>query len=371
MEPELQKYLKLLIKMSIGVLVLLAVYLLLVYVFPLFGGILAKLPVLLAPFIIALVIAVLVEPLVNFFEIRIRLRRSWAVIFSLVLSVGGFFYIVSALIVKVIDELSGLYPRMMAYSDQTINQFISAIGDIRLFYLQLDLPLEVEKTLQDNLENAMNLLKSFMETTVNSMVQILTALPNMFIFIMIATVATYLIIKDRALIRTFLFSFIPAAAQSQTRQIVAELFQALIGFFKAYSILISITGLLTIVGLRIMGIDYYLTIGIVTGLLDILPIVGPGTLFVPWIIWELMTGKTKMAVSLLILYIIISAVRQFSEPKILGDNIGLHPLATLIALYMGLKLGGIAGMIAGPVLVVIVIACYRAGIFNSLLRRKI
>lgn len=371
MEPELQKYLKLLVKLSIGVLALVAVYFLLIYVFPLFGAILIKLPVLLMPFIIALVIAVLIEPVVNFFEIKIKLKRSWAVLVSLILAVGGFFYIVSALIVKIIEEISGLYPRMMAYSDQAINQFIIAISDFRIFYLQLDLPLEVQEALQDNLESIIIFLKSFMETTVNNMVQILTALPNMFIFIMIATVATYLIIKDRALIKTFIFSFIPSAAQSQTRQIFAQLFQALAGFFKAYSILISITGIITIIGLKILGIEYFLTIGILTGLLDILPILGPGTLFVPWIIWELLAGHTQMSVSLLILYIIISAVRQFAEPKIVGDNIGLHPLATLMSLYIGLKLGGVAGMIAGPVLMVIIIACYQAGIFNGILRRRI
>ena len=115
---------------------------------------------------------------------------------------------------------------------------------------------------------------------------------------------------------------------------------------------------------------YIFTIGIVVGILDILPILGPGTFFVPWIIWALISGDTKVALSLLIVYIIISVVRQFLEPKIIGDNIGLHPLATLISLYVGLQLGGVIGMIMGPVLVVIFIACYRAGVFDNINWRK-
>lgn len=98
--------------------------------------------------------------------------------------------------------------------------------------------------------------------------------------------------------------------------------------------------------------------------------IGPGTIFVPWIIWEFATGSTRMGVSLLLVYATISIVRQVLEPKIVGDNIGLHPLVTLISLYVGLQLGGLVGMILGPVSVVIFMACYRAGIFPGLEWRK-
>ncbi|HHW60769.1 MAG TPA: AI-2E family transporter, partial [Syntrophomonadaceae bacterium] len=106
------------------------------------------------------------------------------------------------------------------------------------------------------------------------------------------------------------------------------------------------------------------------GLFDILPILGPGTIFVPWVIWEFMSGRAGMGISLLIVYIIISAVRQFLEPKVVGDNIGLHPLLTLISLYVGLQLGGLVGMILGPIILVILIASYRAGVFEGLDWRK-
>lgn len=370
MEPELQKHLKLLIKMSIVVLALLALYLLVVYMFPFLGALLIKLPILLMPFIIALVIAVLIEPLVNFLETKARLNRGWAVVFSLVIAAGGFFYIISLLIVSIINELSRLYPLFSTFSENTIRQIIETVSEFRLFYLQMDLPDNVQKALQDNLQNMIAFMKTFTESIVNTMIQIMAALPNIFIFILIAVVATYFIIKDRALIRNFVFEFIPSAAHSQTRGVIAHLFSALAGFFKAYSILISITAIITIIGLRILGNEYYLTIGILAGLFDILPIVGPGTIFVPWIIWELLTGNTSMGIGLLILYGVTSAVRQFAEPKILGDNIGLHPLVTVMSLYIGLKLGGIAGMIAGPVLMVIIIACYRAGLFDGILQRR-
>jgi len=370
MDPELQKSLKTLVKLAILVLSLLTIYLLFTYVFPIVGKILAYIPILFLPFIIAVALAVVVEPIVAFFETRLRMRRSLAVVFSLVLSVGGFIYLISLAIAQVVKELSGLYPLMISYSDQVINKFITAFADFRLLYLEMDLSPELQQALGDNLQKASDLLQSVANNSLRYLIDIFAELPGAFILILIAMVATFFIIKDRALLRTFILQYIPGSARSQSQDVIAELFRALIGFLKAYSILISITALITIISLKILGMKYIFTIGIVVGLLDILPILGPGTFFIPWIIWELINGHTKLALSLLIVYVIISVVRQFLEPKIIGDNIGLHPLATLISLYVGLQLGGVIGMIMGPVLVVIFIACYRAGVFDKINWRK-
>jgi len=370
LDPELRRYLKSLIKLAIVVLALGAIYLLFAFVFPMVGKILSYIPVLFLPFIFAILLAIINEPVVNVFEEKLKLKRSWSVGISLVLLVAGFVSFVSLIITKIITEVSSFYPRVTTQSDQVINQFVSAISDVRLFYLQLNLPVKVQNALQDNLEKSITGLSGLMDSSINVLVNTLTMLPNLFIFLIIATVATFFIIKDRALIRGFVLQFIPGSARDKTRDVVWELFRAFIGFMKAYSILISITTIITMISLKILGVDYILTIGLLVGLLDILPVLGPGTFFIPWMLFEFFTGDLGMGVSLLIIYIIISTVRQFLEPKIIGDNIGLHPLATLISLYVGLKLGGITGMILGPVTLVIIIASYKAGVFEGLNWRK-
>ncbi|NLB89403.1 MAG: sporulation integral membrane protein YtvI, partial [Syntrophomonadaceae bacterium] len=314
--------------------------------------------------------AIIIEPAVVFFETKLKLRRSWSVAISLVLVVGGLIYLISLLITKIIQEMTRMYPQLLKYSDGIIQKLVETISDFRVLYLNLNLPLEVQLAIQENLQNAVLVLRQFMEGSVNSLAKLLTALPNMFIFIMIATVATFFIIKDRALLKTFILQFIPGTARSKTRKVIADLFQSFIGFIKAYGILVTITAIITMIGLKIIGVQYVLTIGIVVGLLDILPILGPGTLFIPWILWEIISGNTGLAISLLVLYAIISVVRQFLEPKIVGDNIGLHPLATLFSLYVGLRLGGIIGMFMGPILIVIIMASYRAGVFEGINWRK-
>jgi sporulation integral membrane protein YtvI len=203
-----------------------------------------------------------------------------------------------------------------------------------------------------------------MNNSINILMQGFVKLPGILVFLGISTVATFLIIKDRALIRTFVIDVLPSPSRAKSRNVITELLKALSGFLKAYSILITITAVITLVSLKILGVEYAFILGILVGIMDILPVLGPGAIMVPWIIWEFIVGNTSMGVSLLVVYTIITVVRQFLEPQIVGDSIGLHPLATLISLYVGLQLGGVTGMIMGPVLVVILIASYRAGLLD-------
>lgn len=370
LDPEMQKYLKILIKLSILVMGFLALYLLLMYLLPWLGKALAVLPILFLPFILAAILAVLIEPIVNFFEIRLRIQRGLAVVFSLLLVVGGLSVFLFLLITEIARELSGLHPLLTSYSGQITERLVNTVSHLKLLYIQMNLPAAMQTAIQNNLEKIMLLLQNLLNLSINITIKALAMLPSAAVFVLISTVGTFFIVKDRAILRGFLLKVLPAQARTKTRNVFAELFKALTGFIKAYSILISITGVLTMIGLRLMGVEYALTLGIMTGLFDILPILGPGTIFIPWIIWEFAIGRTQMGVGLLLLYVILSVVRQFLEPKIVGDNLGLHPLATLVSLYVGLQLGGFTGMILGPVSVVVIMACYRVGIFDGFNWRK-
>ncbi|MDD3268139.1 MAG: sporulation integral membrane protein YtvI [Syntrophomonadaceae bacterium] len=370
LDPELQKHLKILVKTGIVVLVLLAFYLLFKYVFPMLGRVLANLPALFMPFIFAVLMAVLIEPVVNMFEKKTRLNRAWSVVLSLLLVVGGFISCLALLISRIISDMSKISPLVLAYSDQVSRKLLLAISDFKLFYLQLNLSPQVKDTIQSQAEKGIKLISSLMEDTINALVHAMALLPGIIVFLMIATVATFFFIKDRAMLRTLVMQFIPVGARAKTREIFAELLRALTGFIKAYSILITVTAIITMVFLKILGLDYIVTIGIIVGVMDILPILGPGAFFIPWIGWQFLMGNLSMGMSLLAVYLLISIVRQFLEPKIVGENIGLHPLATLISLYVGLQLGGASGMILGPVLLVIIIACYRAGLLDGFNWRK-
>lgn len=364
MDPELQKSLKKLIKWTIYVMVLLTIYLLFTFVFPILTKILIYFPVVFMPFIFAILLALLIEPVVNLFEVYAHFKRSWAVFSSLLLVIGGFVSVLLLLLAVIIREMSALYRLALSHSEEITGQVMTFLSDFRLSYLQLNLPPQVQTAVQDNLQSGIQILQQLMSNSINALMQAFIKLPGILIFIGIATVAAFLIIKDRALIRTFVIDILPSSSRSKGVNIINELLKALSGFIKAYSILITITAVITLVALRILGVEYAFLIGILVGVMDILPVLGPGAIMVPWIIWEFIIGHTGMGISLLVVYVIITVVRQFLEPQIVGDSIGLHPLATLLSLYVGLQIGGIYGMILGPVLMVIFIASYRAGLLE-------
>lgn len=370
MDPELQRWVKRLTKLGVLVLSLVTIYLLFTYVFPLLGKGLAWLPVLLMPFLLSLILALMLEPVVKFFEVKARMKRGWAAAVSLILAVGGAFWVLFMIVSVIVKELSRFYPQVVAYSGKIVATLTGTLTNFKLFYVKLNLPPDVAKSIQQNLGKILEVLRGLVDGSLNLLMNVLTMLPGIFVFMIIMGVATFLIIKDRYAIEKFIFGIVPDSAQSKTIAIIKHLFQVLVGFIKAYSILISVTMILTCIGLAVLRVDYVLTLAIVIGLCDILPVLGPGTIMVPWIIWEFATGNTGLGAGLLVLYTITSVVRQILEPKIVGDNIGLHPLATLMALYIGLQLGGVVGMILGPVTLVVILACYRAGLFSSLEWRK-
>jgi len=198
------------------------------------------------------------------------------------------------------------------------------------------------------------------------LVGIVINLPQMFIFMLIVAIATFFLAKDWPAIRLKVLSMVPKNQKTKASFLFNDLTRTFVGFLKAQATLVSITALWFIVGLKVLGIDYALTIGLIAGLLDILPVLGPGAIMVPWLIWELVIGNTKLGIGILVIYLLASAVRQLLEPRILGNNIGLHPLLTLLSLYVGLQLAGVVGMILGPILVVLVMSMYKAGVFNDI-----
>ena len=120
----------------------------------------------------------------------------------------------------------------------------------------------------------------------------------------------------------------------------------IVKFIKAYSAIISITFIELSVGFWILRIPNPFLLGAMIAIIDILPILGTGAVLIPWAIIALVLGQTKIGIGMFVLYIIITAVRQAIEPKIVGEQIGLHPIMTLILMYVGSTAYGRTGITA-------------------------
>ncbi|MGE5404247.1 MAG: sporulation integral membrane protein YtvI [Candidatus Saccharibacteria bacterium] len=366
MDPELLGSLKNLVRLAVALLALLIVYLLFEFVLPIAGRLLKAAPEMVMPFLLAILFAILIEPLIRLFQKHIKLGRGLSTFVSLLVAVGGLMVIVSLIVGRLISEINVLYGTFSRRYLELGDVIMQGLERAQHYYLNLRLPAEVDRTLEANLESILNAIRTVIATSGNYLVRSLTSLPELFIFLIITVVATYFIANERHGIWIWFIELLPESWAGKTRKVIWDMIEAFLGFIRAYTILVTLTAILTIIGLSIIGVPYALTIGILTGFLDILPVVGPGSLFMPWIAWEFFKGQTAFAIGLVIVYLVITVVRQILEPRIVGKNVGLHPLATLIALYIGLKTAGFAGVILGPVLVIFILACQRAGVFEGI-----
>jgi sporulation integral membrane protein YtvI len=156
-------------------------------------------------------------------------------------------------------------------------------------------------------------------------------------------------------------------AINETKVIINE---KIVKLFWGYGKLLLITFGELLIGLFMLKVPNALLLSVIIALLDLLPVFGTGTILVPWAIFSIISGKYYLGVGLIILYVIILIVRNALEPRMIGRQIGLHPLIALICVFIGLKLFGIIGMILLPLSVMLIYNMFEKGIFKILFSDK-
>jgi sporulation integral membrane protein YtvI len=328
------------------------------------------------PFLIALVIAFLINPLVNVLQKKGRMPRGLAVFLTLIIIFAFAVGLVTLLIAEIVsgaNYLARVVPEHLDTLIKYIEEYITA--QIIPLYNQLAgmfnrLDVGQKDTIIDNIQNVGTTIGStvgsFIQNLFGNIPVILSWFPNAATVLIFSLLATFFISKDWDRLSAIGSRVVPEKAKTSGRTVFVDLKKALFGFLKAQLTLISITTVIILIGLLILRVDYAITIALITGIVDIIPYLGTGLIFVPWIIYQVIVGNMALAIGLGILYILVLVQRQIMEPKILSSNIGIDPLATLISLFVGFKLIGFLGLIVGPVTLVIISTLYRANIFHDL-----
>ncbi|MGI6144204.1 MAG: sporulation integral membrane protein YtvI [Peptococcia bacterium] len=359
MNPEIERYSKKLIKIALILLLLLTVYFAVAYFIPITLDVFSLIFTGLLPFILAIVVAILIDPLVNWLESR-KIKRGFAVLIALILVTVLIALILFIVISRLVIELSDLYQQIPFYTQNIYSNILEILEVVRNYLSTNPLPAEAQNAISNSMNTVIDKSANIISVAINFLFALITGLPGLFTILIISTLATFFISRDKVRLIQGFYKLIPQKYVSSTSKIIKHLSSVLVGFFRAELILISITAVLSIIGLNILGAKYAFTVGMVVGLLDLLPIVGPGALYIPWALIVIIFGNIKFGVGLLILYAIVSVIRQSIEPKILSQNIGLNPLAVLVALYLGLSFFGVAGIIIGPVIFILIKAIYNS-----------
>ncbi len=305
------------------------------------------------PFIIAYFFASIIEPVVKFIENKLRIPRKIGTVFSILFVLGIIGSIIGFLISRLIKEIKAVYLNLEINMD-TITEFFNRIID-KVNDIFIQLPDQITDLLSKGLQDFANNLQSILGKIVDwlqASIQAAMYLPQILIFIIVTLIATYFMSSDKNTIIRFLDVQIPTDWLDKTKSITKNVFTALFGWMRAQLILTSITFSELLAGFLIIGIDNALLLAIIISLVDVLPVLGAGTVLIPWSIINLILGNAKLGLSTALLYVIILFVRQLIEPKVLGKQIGVHPLFTLAGMYIGLKLWKVPGMFIGPLAIV-------------------
>ncbi|MBW7477023.1 sporulation integral membrane protein YtvI [Paenibacillus oenotherae] len=328
------------------------------------------------PFVLGWLLAYMLNPVVNLMQRKLKLPRWLGVTISLLLFVIAMLTIVSALVTRIVVEIIHLSKSLESTVAWWKNEFdrIVALPEIQSIIQKISTFYQenpnYQETINTRISDTANLLaqtsSDIISYFVNGIVSIISSLPNVATIMIVVILAAFFISKDwyRHLVK--MQSWFPGSVRKTTSAVWNDLQKALFGYLRAQLIMISITAVVVIIGLLILDVDYAITIGLLIGLIDLLPYLGVGAAMVPWIAYTFIYGDISLGIGLSVLYAVILVARQILEPKVLASSVGLDPLPTLIAMFVGLKLFGVLGLIIGPVSLVILDAFNRANVFKDL-----
>ena len=312
----------------------------------------SKLALYLLPFILAFTLSAIIDPMIGMFKNKFRIPRKLSSALSILILLSVFSLLAVLAISRFIREMINLSLLLPNYVSEGVQQIDSLMKKGSEFYLSL--PVDVSKSVESFFASLSANLMKFVNTFIKFILNAAVSIPQVMIFIIVTVLSTFFLSSDKENISNYFKSKLSDKLIRKITSIKSQLFSALFGYLKAQLILMAVTFSELFTGFIIIHIGQPFILAIIISMIDALPILGTGSVLIPWLLYEFLAGNTRLGISLLILYIIVLIVRQLIEPKILSYQIGVHPLLTLIGMYIGLKLFGILGLMLGPICVLFI-----------------
>jgi sporulation integral membrane protein YtvI len=286
--------------------------------------------VFLSPFIISVILVIILEPFVKFIS-KFKISRRLGVIIS--------FALLLVIVLFMIYYLSSI----------TYNQINSLLNKLPDIFAMLKIRFKFMDSVNYNYEGLINTIENVLPKYKEKIIGTIISTASGAVYIIIISMVTLFLSIDLYKITSKAKKYLPLEIYSILRS----------SFYKTNKIinteikLVAATTMLTIIGLYIIGANKPLTIGIICGILDLIPVIGPSLIFIPWIIFSIVIEKYFFAIGLLLLYVAIQISRQVMEIKFVGNSLKIHPLVTIFSLYIGIIVYGVWGVIFGPFIVIL------------------
>lgn len=349
-------YIKALMNLGIAILILL----LMVFLLP-------RMILFFMPFVIGWIIALIANPLVQFFEKKLKIRRKAGTVFvvvaviSLVVLAG---YLLGS---KIVQETVGLVNELPHIWNSLEEDFRTIGQNLDILYSRF--PKEVRESIVgigEQMEGFVgDIVSRVGSPTIEAVGNFAKNLPTIIIGIIMCLLSAYFFVAEREYLNVHVKSHMPETITYRWNIMARSFRRAVGGYFKAQFKIEVWMYLLLVLGLWILKVDYAFLIAIGIAFLDFLPVFGTGTVLMPWAVIKILSADYKMAVGLLIIWCGGQLARQIIQPKIVGDSIGVPPIPTLFLLFIGYKAAGVFGMIIAVPIGIILMNMYEEGLFDT------
>ncbi len=319
---------------------------------------------LIFPFILAMGLMTLFQPLIRLIHRKLRINQKVVSVITIALLYVGVGSLIFWIVIQIVYLLKDLFTIFPDYYYNTIAPNIVEFGnwmEKQLASLQMSWGTVFDEVQSSLLNGLQNFVVSMSQAGVSFVTDFVNSVPSFFMSLIFTILLSFFISFQYDKVVEFLKNQLPPKAIEFVGGLKSMLKNTVFRYGKAYLILMIITFTELTIGFLIIGVSNPVGMAAGIAVFDMFPVFGTGGIMIPWIIIELLQGNFSYAIALAILYAIVTVIRNIIEPKVVGDQLGINPIISLLAVFIGYKLIGAIGMIVFPMLAQIIIALHQNG----------
>jgi len=323
-------------------------------------------------FVIALLVALLLKPIIRFLREKCHIQKTVAGIVVVILFYALIVFLITIGGIKLFSAIKSFVISLPTYYSDHIEPFLMNLFDsLERFTERLDPSAAAAyDVVYDNVTQTLEAgIVTVSKRLGSSLTNIAVGTPGALLKILITIIATVFIAVDWNILKDFVLRQCSDKTREMLGNIRKHLGLTLWRYIKSYALIMLITFTEICVGLLIIGINKAVLVALLIAIFDILPVVGSGMVLLPWTIVTILQGNYPQAIGLGILYVVVIVVRNIMEPKIIGTRVGLHPIVTLLAMVVGTVVFGPIGLLGLPIALALTQSLNESGIIH-LYKRK-
>jgi len=322
------------------------------------------------PFVIGWIVAMIANPLVRFLEKKVKILRkhsSAIIIVVVIASIIATAYLLIAMLLKESKELMNDLPVIIDQVGKQLNEVAEQIRE-----LSVNLPSGVQTMIDGFIikvgDYVTNYVKGIEPPSMGLLGNLTKNIAEGFLGVIVTILSAYFFTVSRDDLVAKLKKHLPVSVINAWHLVYDNFKTAFGGYFKAQFKIMLVLTVIMFVSFEILGVGYSFLLALGIAFLDLLPVFGTGAVLWPWAVIEMVTGNYMRAVSLIVIYLICQVIKQILQPKMVGDSIGISPLATLLFMFIGYRFYSVIGMILGIPIGMVFVNLYRIGMFDRLVR---